>query len=221
MNPIHRRRLEVIMAQLAAGDPAAVWALANEFNRELSSAAAARLREIGRSEVANDQAVMSGLVIDIALLLHGVAHVWNSEGGALPWVWARNAVNQLVSETVGHRSVSIDDEQSSGGRGLTDAPQNDPTEEVDLDVLADRRPIVRLLRTAIAEVGSTRDQRVHIAYRTQCGDGDPSPSHTVGAEFGLHPGNVRQIDRRMRKKLGALIDSDCSYAELEDLRWLA
>ncbi len=57
-------------------------------------------------------------------------------------------------------------------------------------------------------------------YRIQKSLGDHSPAHTVGAEFGLSPDHVRQIDRRMRVRLSRLIDQDPRFAPLAELRWL-
>ena len=97
------------MTDLARGDTAAVWTLTTEFNPELTRVVRARLRVIGRPEVADDLDAVSGMVMDIGFLLLGSAGSWSSDGGALPWVWARHAVNRLISEAVGHRAVDVDD----------------------------------------------------------------------------------------------------------------
>ena len=91
----------------------------------------------------------------------------------------------------------------------------------ELQRLARREPVVALLWTAIGAVASPRDRRVHIQYRLQKGMGDRSPAHTVAAEFGLQPDNVRQIDHRVRRKVRALIERDEVFAPLRDLYWLA
>ena len=96
-----------------------------------------------------------------------------------------------------------------------------PVADIDLVSLADREPVAELLLTAIDEVASPRDRQVHIDYRMQHADGDPSPSHTVAEMHGLGAANVRQIDRRVRTKLRALVDADPGYAALGGLPWLA
>jgi len=91
----------------------------------------------------------------------------------------------------------------------------------DLAGLAAREPVVALLWAAIQCVASPRDTDVHIQYRIQKRLGDRSPARTVGAEFGLAPDNVRQIDRRVRRKLGLLIERDPTFGALRELPWLA
>ena len=84
-----------------------------------------------------------------------------------------------------------------------------------------RFPTVALLDEAIEVVANERDRRVHLEYRIQKRSGDASPAHTVAAEFGLTPENVRQIDSRVRRRLRALIDTDARFAVLAGLGWLA
>ncbi len=211
-----RRRLEAVMADLAAGDIAALWVLVNEFNAELRSVARGRLLAIGRHDLANDEDLLAGLVLDIGFLFIGTS--WAADGGALPWVWARPAINQIVSDTAGHRAISFDAENV---RSDVPAEPLIGADDVGLEHLAEKRPIVRLLTDAIGEVASDRDQQVHIAYRMQHADGDPSPANTVASEFGLAPANVRQIDKRTRAKLARLASTDANYAPLEELAWLA
>lgn len=205
------------MADLAGGDIAALWALANEFNTELRSVARRRLLAIGRTDLAADEDLLAGLVLDIGFLFIGTS--WSADGGALPWVWAANAINKVVSDTAGHRAISFDADIAL--REAPSEPLIGTDSDVDLGQLAERRPIVRLLTDAIREVASDRDRQVHIAYRMQHADGDPSPANTVASEFGLGAANVRQIDKRTRAKLAALASTDPNYAPLEELAWLA
>lgn len=204
------------MKRLSDGDPAAVWTLATEFADELRGAVRGRLTRMGRPDLAADEDVLAGLVLDIGFLLQGSA--WSPEGGALPWVWAGRAVDQLVSDTVGHRAVSFDEEPRSDAPA---APLLADVADVGLECLAASDPTVRLLDQAITEVASERDRHVHIAYRLQHADGDPSPANTVAAMCDLGAANVRQIDRRVRAKLATLAATDPAYAPLKELAWLA
>ena len=61
---------------------------------------------------------------------------------------------------------------------------------------------------------------MHLQYRFQKALGDPSPAHTVGAELGLRPDNVRQIDHRVRNRIIDLADSDERFTPLLALPWL-
>lgn len=213
------------MSALAGGDCAALWTLATEFDDELRGAARHRLVRMGRLDLANDGDTLAGLVIDIAFLFRNTS--WTPDGGALPWVWAGRAIDRLVSETAGHRSAETDaDEVSAAGSDRHAVPGASAGDgvamsDVGFDSLAESDPTVGLLREAIARVASERDQRVHIAYRTQHADGDPSPANTVAAMTDLAPANVRQIDRRVRAKLSTLVDTDQAFAPLKELAWLA
>jgi hypothetical protein len=109
-----------------------------------------------------------------------------------------------------------------GGRAGAAAPTGGaPGGEPSLELLGSREPAVALLVEAMDLVGSERDRAVHVEYRVQKAAGDPSPSRTVSAAFGLRPDNVRQIDARMRRKLRALAATDARFRDLEALRWLA
>ncbi len=208
------------MSALAGGDRAALWTLATEFDGELRGAARQRLLAMGRLDLANDDDILAGLVIDIAFLFHGCS--WTADGGALPWVWAGRAIDRLVSETAGHRSTSTDPgDTPADGAGDEASVGVGAAPDVGFDTLATVDPTVALLRAAIARVASERDQRVHIAYRTQHADGDPSPANTVAAMTDLAAANVRQIDRRVRAKLSTLVATDPEFASLKELAWLA
>ena len=65
--------------------------------------------------------------------------------------------------------------------------------DVDLDALAGREPRFDLFRRAVQASTTHRDQAVVEQYLVQQALGDPSPSHTVAAEFELNPACVRQV----------------------------
>lgn len=91
----------------------------------------------------------------------------------------------------------------------------------DFDDLADRDPVVGLLREAIARVASPRDRRIHVQMGIQKRSGDTSPAVTVAAELGLTAANIRQIDHRVGVRLRELVRSEERYAVLRDLAWCA
>lgn len=220
MHPTRRPRLEEVMAGLAAGDPASVWALVAEFGDELARPVRKLLGEMGRRDVLVEPGRVEGMVVDIALHLLDHGARWSPTGGALPWVWADRAVRAIVARDVGHRSAELDDDRE-------DTPHLEPVEsggtaaEPTLAELASVEPTVGLLAAAMARVGSERDRAVHLEYGIQRAGGDPSPAHTVARAFGLKPDNVRQIDHRMKGRLRHLAETDEGYRDLGGLRWLA
>jgi hypothetical protein len=80
--------------------------------------------------------------------------------------------------------------------------------------LAERHEQVRLLLDAVSVTASERDQAVVGQFLIQKAFGDPSPSHTVAAECGPSPANVRQIVSRLRRKLQAMQAHDDRYRGL-------
>ncbi len=61
---------------------------------------------------------------------------------------------------------------------------------------------------------------MHLEYQVQKALGDRSPANTVGVMFDLSPANVRQIDRRVRRKLSDLQANDSAYTALARLSWV-
>lgn len=227
MVPIDRGEVARLMAQMAAGDAAAVFAFVAAFGGRLAGAVRRQLFSLGRREVASRTDEVDFLVQSAALALFDRAAGWSPDG-ALPWVWAERAIRAEVVAYLGHPSVELDAERIGvGSAATTTGAAVPPRRSVDgpgpddFDELAHRDPTVGLLHEAIGEVANERDRRVHVEYRIQKRSGDASPAHTVAAEFGLTPQNVRQIDSRVRRRLRALVDTDDRFAALRALRWLA
>ncbi len=82
-------------------------------------------------------------------------------------------------------------------------------------------PRLRLLGEALALTASPRDQSVVRQFLLQKAYGDPSPSHTVAADLGLGPDNVRQIVSRVGRRIRELLASDDRYRLLGESGWLA
>lgn len=230
MHPTRRVRLEDTMSRLAAGDPAFIWSLVEDFGDDLAGVVRATVGAAGRREVLSEPGRVEAMVFDIALCLFEQAASWDPDGGALPWVWARRAIDQIIWADLGHRCIELDElvvgpppgagppEARSGGG----APAIDESlaEVTLLDLAVHDRRIARLIE-AIGAVGSDRDGAVHTEYRIQRASGDPSPANTVADAFGLQAANVRQIDARMRRRLRHLAATDSSFSEIGDLKWLA
>ncbi len=220
MHPTRRLRLEETMCRLGTRDPAAVWSLIEDFGDDLATVARSIIASAGRADALADGGRLEGIVVDIALHLFHDAASWDPQGGALPWVWARRAIERIVYADLGHRSVEFDGIVGIGS-GASTAPSLVGEVDATLAVIAERDPAIATLVEAIRLVGSPRDAAVHTEYRVQHASGDPSPAVTVAEEFGLQPANVRQIDARMRRKLRHLAETDSTYAVIGDLRWLA
>ena len=90
----------------------------------------------------------------------------------------------------------------------------------DLVDLAGEYHEVHQLLIALDAIASERDGQVHLEYQVQKALGDRSPANTVGAMFDLSPANVRQIDRRLRRKLSDLHANDSAYTALARLSWV-
>ncbi len=221
MHPTKRLRLEETMCRLGTGDAAAVWSLIDDFGDDLAKVARSIVSAAGRRDVLDDPGRVEGIVVDIALHLFHDAAAWDPQGGALPWVWARRAIEKIVYADLGHRSVELDELVRDHRGAAPAAPSMVIEVDSTLAVIAERDEAVAKLVEAISLVGSPRDAAVHTEYRIQHAAGDPSPANTVAEEFGLQPANVRQIDGRMRRKLRQLAEADSSFSEIGDLRWLA
>ena len=245
MEDIDRDRVEELMLLMARGDGAAMFAFVDEFGGRLAGVVRRQLFEFGRRDVLRDPAQLDYLVQSAALAVFDRAGGWSPDG-ALPWTWAERAIRAEVVAYLGHPSVEydparhgeVDRSAGSGGTGAGRARRaGQPAGagrvrsaadagarsagSAELGALARRLPSVALLVVAITEVASERDCEVHIQYRIQKRLGDPSPAHTVAAEFGLTPDHVRQIDHRVRGRLRALVDGDERFGALRDLHWFA
>ena len=222
---IERARVAHLMALMAARVGTALCALVDEFGPRLEASVRRHLRDFGRRDVLADRSQLDDLVLAAALVLFDRAAAWDPHGGAAPWTWADRAIRAEVVRSIGHPAGELDPHRFEtpeppapcGRTGGLDGAYG--TGELDALAALDER--VALLRDAIATVGTPRDQAVHIQYRLQKRLGDASPAHTVAAEFGLAPDNVRQIDHRMRRNIRRLAERDDRYVPLLGIPWLA
>lgn len=225
--------LVAIMRRLAGGDEAAVVTLYERYRGPIAASvqrvAAQRGRRLGRDDVA-------GAVMDVCFEIASVAGAWSPEGGALPWVWARRRVANVVDRTLGQWTELLDEARLAAlpgerATGAAPAAPADPAPQVAqpdgsmLDALARLAPDLasaRLLAAALDAGGiSTRDRELWLEYEFEKRSGNRSPAATVAPAFGMREGAVRQVVRRARRRLLGLAAGDERFAGLADLPVLA
>lgn len=198
------------------------WAcivLYQEFGGHIARTVTEELRRLHIHSAEPDD--RDGLVLDVCFALADCAGGWQPDG-ALPWNWARARVRAVVGRWVGQFADSYD----ADVHGIHVPPPVQPysgDEPSMLDVLeatASHHPVAALLRDALAQAGSPRDQELLLAYEAQKQAGDHSPAITLGVSFGLSPDAVRQAVSRIRRGLRRLVATDQRYAMLEGLSLL-
>jgi hypothetical protein len=221
MTEEERTRLGVLMARMAETDPAAPFALYQEFGHVVAAVMRRHLQAVGTNAVSRQE--LDGLTMDACLELADCARAWRPDGGALPWNWAGARLRALAARFVGTYAEPIDDRDvASIASAETNPGGAEEPHAVDLlQRLAVGHPMAALLRDALVEVATPRDQLILLESRLQGDLGDPSPSHTVAAELGVHPDTVRQAASRVRKRLRELAERDERYAALGDLPLVA
>lgn len=188
-------QLRTLMGAMADRDSGALFRFVDEFRTELTSTVRSILGSVGRSDVARKPAEVDFLVLSAGLVLFDRAPRWQA-GGAPPWLWANRAIRGEIVRWLGHPRVEFVPEWHAPVR--SSAPT---ATDMNFDVLADECEDIANWLAGVRRVASERDQRIHIEYQTQKSLGDPSPAHTVGAQFDLQPANIRQIDARVRRRL--------------------
>jgi hypothetical protein len=219
METSRRRRLEELMARLAAGDGSVACVLALEFSAPIGAAVRTHLAELGVTDVERNE--LDGLVVDVCLMLAEVAGAWRADGGASPWHWARHRVRTLVAGWVGQHADPLDDALLDAGPFGAEAPPAPPGDEPDLGAVLDRLaaqvPLVALVREGLDTVASARDRALLLEVGVQGALGDPSPAVTVAALHDMTPEAVRQVLCRARRRLRRLAAADERFAPLADL----
>ncbi len=209
-----RERLECLMTQLAAGEGRAAFVLAAEFSGPIGSAVRTHLADIGIHDIDRDE--LDPLVIDVCIMLAGVASAWRADGGATPWQWAYHRVRQVVSRFVGQHTDTLD-EAVLDRPAPPEAAGDEPDLMAVLDGLAGEWPLVALVREGLTMVASARDRAILLEVEVQAAMGDPSPSVTVAAIRDMTPAAVRQVCSRTRRRLHGLATGDERFAPLADL----
>ncbi|MFV2038851.1 MAG: hypothetical protein ACC660_01255 [Acidimicrobiales bacterium] len=214
MEPEKRALLEQHMEAMARGDGAFLVSFLKHFGNEIERVVGGIVGGMGRRDILSDRDEIEGLVVDVAFIIFDTAANWSADG-ALPWVYARRAIEAHISTAVGHaRGGSVEDLESE----VSDAPNPGV---VDLGVeylvlLSHSDPRIRLALDALAEAAPERCGTVFLEYQLQRLARDPSPSHTVAMLSGLSRANVRQIKCRVRRNLQPVL-AQARYAAIAEL----
>jgi hypothetical protein len=218
--------LQQMMAGMAAGDAAFLFAFVDTFGPKVRWVVRGILEGMGRHDLIRARDELDGLTLDACEVIFGRASGWRP-GGAMPWNWAFKAIRAEVARSIGHRTVEFDTADPHGDTNLegeagsrSDVAVADLAGD-DLGVLIARHPLVRLLDQAIRAVGSAAHQEIYWEYRIQQGLGDPSPANTVGKRFDKRPATVRQICKRHGDRVWALVRDDQRFVDLHDHGWFA
>lgn len=188
--------MRCLMQAMAERDSTALFRFVDEFRSDLTSTVRSILGSVGRSDVGGKPSEVDFLVLSAGLVLYDRAPRWQP-GGAPPWLWANRAIRGEIVGWLGHPRVEFVAEWHAPAV----APPMPVGNDVNFDVLATDCAEIADWLADVRQVANERDQRIHIEYQTQKSLGDPSPAITVGAEFGLQPANIRQIDARVRSRL--------------------
>jgi hypothetical protein len=219
--PSGRDELVAIMARLADGDDAAVVTLLERFGAPIAGA----VRRVARTRPGRlDATEVDVLVLDVCFELQSVAGAWSPDGGALPWVWARHRVENVVDRHLGTVGDVLDedrlaelDDAVEGAERAEAGSMFDTLERVAADMASAR------LHAAASEAPaiSRRDREVLFESAFETASGNRAPAVTVAAAFDMKEATVRQAFGRARRRLRDLIASDEHYAPLADLPLLA
>jgi DNA-directed RNA polymerase specialized sigma24 family protein len=217
--------LVAIMARMGEGDEAAAVTLYERYHGPIAAAVhrAARHRR-GRIDPRDVDAV----VMDVCFELATVAARWSPKGGALPWVWARHRVANVVDRFLGPWVEPLDDGRLAAVADVDDRlvegaePAADGSLLDALDRLVPDLASARLLAQALDEAAiSPRDRELWFEYQYEKHSGNASPAATVAPVFGMREASVRQAARRARQRLLRLVATDDRFASLADLPLLA
>lgn len=232
--------LERCMEAMASGDSAFLFTFHERFGPKINWIVRDIVRGMGRVDVLADSDELDGLVIDACEVIFDRASGWRT-GGALPWNWARMAIRSRVAAGIGHRVVEFDEGilgvesveegvggegvgievEASGASGRAVDPSSGATLKSDIAAIGAVDQRVQLLDLAIRSVGSERNQQICWHYGVQKGLGDPSPSITIAAMFGVSDGNARQIYHRHMARVDALVRSDDQFVSIREIGWFA
>lgn len=215
--------LVAIMERLGAGDEAAVVTLYERYGGPIAAAVQRVARQRRRTLDRDD---LDGMVFEVCDELATIAHRWSPDGGALPWVWARHRVANVVDRVLGQWCEPLDDQRALTAEVVAaPVPVTGRTRASMLDALGSLVPDLasaRLLAEALDhERISARDRELWLEYAFEKHSGNASPAATVAPVFGMKEVSVRQAARRARQRLVHLAASNERFAPLADLPLLA
>jgi len=203
-----------VMAEIAAGDTAAVWRFLLLADRPVRRQVRRELRRLRIPYTRDD---LDGLVLDAVDAIVRCARSWRPDG-APPWTWARDRVTGVVHRWAGTFADPLDEvaaaRHASYDRAAPEtSPAVDPADVVE-DVLATLRrvaardPRAAQLAAALDLVASPRDAAVWLTHADERATGNRSPAVTVAARFGLGEAAVRKVVQRVGQRLRALGGDD-------------
>lgn len=102
--------------------------------------------------------------------------------------------------SLGSREMSLDDSGTEGGRSWIDILP-DPA-AVDPDVLVDRRRLVNTVRAEVASFANGLDSRDRRILEARIVADEPATLGVLSEELGVSRERVRQLEARLRTKLG-------------------
>jgi len=218
--------LAAIMDRLAQGDEAAVVALYKRFRGRIAGAVQ-QVAAVRGARLRPDD--LEGVVVEVCFELARVAGAWSPDGGALPWVWARHRVANVVDRELGQWTEPLDEQHlahvadgAAPDPGTGSAPARDAPMWPVLERIAADHQGARLLLDALERSGiSRRDRELWLEYVCEKAVGNPAPATTVGPVFAMKESTVRQAARRVRQRVRRLATTDERYAPLAGLPVLA
>jgi hypothetical protein len=203
-----------VMAEIAAGDTAAVWRFVVLADRPVRRQVRRELRRLRIPYTCDD---LDGLVLDAVDAIVRCARSWRPDG-APPWTWARDRVAAVVHHWAGTFADPLDEvlaaRHASGDHAAPEVtPAVDPADVVEdalatLRRVAERDPRAAQLAAALDEVASPRDAAVWLTHADERATGNRSPAVTVAARFGLGEAAVRKVVQRVGQRLRALGGDD-------------
>lgn len=213
--------VDVIMARMVEGDPAAVFTLATHHGSRIAGVVRRHLRVCGVDRIAKED--LDGLVLDACMVLRDVAPAWRV-GGALPWWWAEGRIRSVVSAWVGVHADPLDERWSGFVGDDVPAPaasDDEPVAET-FARLVDEVPLVGLVAEACRAARVDELSLVCLLdYSMQQHQGDPSPAHTLAARYGVSPETLRKRISRNRARLRTVVRSEPRFADLAELALVA
>ena len=219
MDSERRATLEGIMAILPT-DEAAVIRLYQDFRVEIGQVVSFLAHKRRRDVDADD---LEAMIFDSCLAIARVAKGWRADGGALPWVWARGRIANVVATHLppATKPLSIELDLPAAPSLLDEAQLDDLDVSEALAALAAGDERVALLAAALGEAVAGPDAAVWLRYRIQQQSGDPAPAVTVAGELGMRAPAVRQRASRARRRLSAHVAAHPRYAAISDMALLA
>lgn len=211
--------VDVIMARMAEGDPAAVFALATHHGARIAGVVRRHLRACGVDRIAKDD--LDGLVLDSCMVLRDVAAAWRP-GRALPWWWAEGRIRTVVSNWVGVHADPLDERWNPPPADGVPAPVDDEPVAATFARLVAEVPLVGLVAEAcrVARVDEVALVCL-LDYSMQQHQGDPSPAHTLAGRYGVTPETLRKRISRDRARLRTVVRAEARFADLVDLALVA